>query len=60
MIRLGVCTGPDKIGQAAELGFEFIECGFAWLSSLTDTIGTALDTGGPIDNHAINSQCIAS
>ena len=36
MIRLGVCTGPDKIGQAAELGFEFIECGFAWLSSLTD------------------------
>ena len=36
MIRLGVCTGPDKIGQAAELGFDFIECGLAWLSGLSD------------------------
>lgn len=36
MIRLGVCTSPDKIGQAAELGFDFIECGFSWLSSLSE------------------------
>ena len=40
--------------------FRSVVCREDWLSSLTDTICTALDTGGPIDNHAINSECIAS
>jgi len=35
-MKLGVCTSPDKIMIAAEAGFEFIECGFAWLSSRSE------------------------
>lgn len=36
MFRFGVCTQIDNIECASRLGYDFLECSFAWLNSITD------------------------
>ena len=36
MFKFGVCTKIDNIEAAARLGFDYIECSFSWLNSISD------------------------
>ena len=36
MVRLGVCTKPENMTLMAQLGFEYIEIGLAWLHGLPE------------------------
>lgn len=36
MIKLGICTGIEHIGELADIGFDYIELGLAHISELSD------------------------
>ena len=36
MIKLGICTGVEHIGELADIGFDYIELGLAHISELSD------------------------
>ena len=35
-MKIGVCTSPDKMQLAAELGYDYIEPNFSWMTGLDD------------------------
>ncbi|MDR1569153.1 MAG: sugar phosphate isomerase/epimerase [Oscillospiraceae bacterium] len=57
MIRLGICAGWERAGQAANIGYDYIEMGLAATASMTDKdYHTALETvlTSPIRAEAFN------
>ena len=35
-MKIGVCTSPDNMELAAELGYDYIEANFSWMIGLDD------------------------
>ena len=54
-MKIGVCTSPDKMQLAAELGYDYIEPNFRWMTGLDDQAFaemTAMVQASPIKAEA--------
>ena len=59
MIKLGICTGVENIGELAKIGFDYIELGLAIISELSqeefEKVAQAVDAS-PIKAEAFNGM----
>ena len=54
-MKIGVCTSPDKMQLAAELGYDYIEPNFSWMTGLDEEafrVQTAIVQASPIKADA--------
>ena len=56
-MKLGVCTSPDQLATVYAQGYDYIECNFGWLATMSDAdyeANTALVEKSPIKAEAFN------
>ena len=56
-MKLGVCTSPDQLATVAARGYDYIECNFGWVTTMSDedyAANTALVEKSPIKVEAYN------
>lgn len=56
-MKLGVCTGPDSLATVYAQGYDYIECNFGWLVTMSEEeyrANTALVENSPIKVEAYN------
>ena len=56
-MKLGVCTSPDQLATVHAQGYDYIECNFGWLATMSDAdyeANTALVEKSPIKAEAFN------
>ena len=56
-MKLGVCASPDQLATVYAQGYDYIECNFGWLTTMSDAdyeANTALVEKSPIKAEAFN------